>query len=75
MSTVRQDCRWFLKYGGSPYCRREAFSSPTAPLKKLDLGCDCDESKHYQPQAWKRDLYGDPDETGDPPRSTGEDGR
>ena len=68
MSELRRDCRWFLKYGSAPYCRRDAFSSPTAPLKKLDLGCDCDPEKDYQRQQWKADLYGDQDERGDAPR-------
>jgi hypothetical protein len=57
MSTFRKDCRWYLRYFSAPYCRREAFSSPTASLKKLDLGCDCDPAKDYQPQTWKRGLY------------------
>ena len=65
---VRKACRWHLTYGGNSYCQRESFASPEAPFRKLDLGCDCDVTKHYQPDAMKLKIYGDPDEQGDVPR-------
>lgn len=69
MGTVRRDCRWAIRYGGAWYCRRLAFVNPSAPMKKLDLGCDCDPNVDYQPLQGKADLYRDPDETGDAPRT------
>lgn len=68
MSEIRKECRWALRTGGRWWCRRKSFDDPKAGLDPLDLGCQCDPEKDYQRQAWKADLYGDPDERGDAQR-------
>lgn len=68
MSEVRKTCRWCLRYASAWWCRREAFVNPETPMRKLDLGCDCNPEEHFQEQPWKSALYGDPDEQGDTPR-------
>lgn len=55
--TVRLDCRWHLYYSGTSYCRKDIFVSPSAPFRKLDLGCDCDPEKDYAPMKWKAEIY------------------
>jgi hypothetical protein len=42
VSTLRQDCYWFLRYGGRPYCKKQMLQDPTKAPSPLDLGCPAD---------------------------------
>ena len=57
MAELRRSCRWFLRYAGWDFCRRDAFQNAQSPMKRLDLGCDCNLEADYQPQKWKEHLY------------------
>ncbi len=67
MTELRRDCRWFVRIGSAPHCRRGMFASPKAAPERLDLGCRCDPITEYCPIDGKADVLTDPSEAGDPP--------